>query len=543
MQNNAAPLTLQTATAKPPGGQAWVRFRCAAYTRGRGLHIGVLNETILPAVAKTLGVYCQGLSPVQQSHCEACDDKLDLYANGAFDYIFMGRIIEAIPHLHNLLIEATVKLRDGGHLMMQLPVGATVEGVIQHSFTLPRLRSMLEAVGYWQEKSAYERNGELLLIVKKLSNRSKRMLAPPPRPPKRVCVSRYGAIGDLVIISPLLRRLKEDGFHVTVNCNPYSAEVLKHSPHVDNLLVQERDAVPNHHLGPYWDEWRGDYDRYVNLSESIEGSLLQVEGRPTFYTTQDWRRTKGEHNYYTEMLRIGGYTDVASPCGELFFSPSEERQGAEWRKRCKDKFLVAWLPKGSSEHKSYPLMPEVLRGWLAKHPEALVFSIGGPDAQTWEFDHPQVIRTSGQWPLRLSLVSMKYADLVVGPETGMMNAAACFPQVRKIVFLSHSTHEALCKHWGPSHRCIAPTVACYPCFQLHYHIGSCPQMTVFDKDTNEELLNRPACTLGEDFAARALAALEDAHTAWQRGTIDLGGATSVKESVNAVCHAPNAQSA
>ena len=35
---------------------------------------------------------------------------------------------------------------------------------------------------------------------------------------------------------------------------------------------------------------------------------------------------------------------------------------------------------------------------------------------------------------------------MIGPETGVMNAAACMP-VEKVVFLSHSTHENLTRDW------------------------------------------------------------------------------------------------
>jgi hypothetical protein len=62
--------------------------------------------------------------------------------------------------------------------------------------------------------------------------------------------------------------------------------VLENNPYVSNLLPQQRDIVPNPELGNYWAEWAGDYERYINLSESIEGSLLKIETRQDYYTSK-----------------------------------------------------------------------------------------------------------------------------------------------------------------------------------------------------------------------------------------------------------------
>ena len=66
----------------------------------------------------------------------------------------------------------------------------------------------------------------------------------------------------------------------------------------------------------------------------------------------------------------------------------------------------------------------------------------------------------------------EYADLVVGPETGVLNAAAGI-DVPKVVFLSHSTEENLTKHWENTHS-LYSLVKCYPCHVLHLTPHSCP---------------------------------------------------------------------
>ena len=123
----------------------------------------------------------------------------------------------------------------------------------------------------------------------------------------KACVVRYGAIGDMIMVTPLLERLHYDGYHVTVNCAPYNASVLENNPYVDNVIIQDRDAIPNPELQMYHEYWASRYDKYVNLCESIEGSLLRLEMRGEFFVPQVVRSQECNKNYIEETLRIGGY--------------------------------------------------------------------------------------------------------------------------------------------------------------------------------------------------------------------------------------------
>jgi ADP-heptose:LPS heptosyltransferase len=101
-----------------------------------------------------------------------------------------------------------------------------------------------------------------------------------------------------------------------------------------------------------------------------------------------------------------------------------------------------------------------------------VFFVGDTVCELLQFSHPNVKSYAGKWPIRKSLVMTQYADLVIGPETGVLNAAAGL-ETPKILFLSHSTHENLSKHWinvTPLHS----LVKCHPCHVLHFNPNSCP---------------------------------------------------------------------
>src|SRR6266550_3816245 len=215
-----------------------------------------------------------------------------------------------------------------------------------------------------------------------------------------------GAIGDIIQSTPVFRKLKEDGYHVTLNCTPPAPEILKHSPYVDEYIVQIRDYVENKgdNLKNYWLEIAKSYDKHLELA---------------------------------------GYR-AEKPKGELFFSEQEEICAAGFRAKYANKFIVLWSLAGSSYHKMYPYFHLVLSELTARNPDVLVVSVGDAECKLMErMPSSRYLPRSGVWELRTSLVMTKWADLVIGPETGILNAAGCFP-TPKITLLSHSTHENLC---------------------------------------------------------------------------------------------------
>jgi len=227
-------------------------------------------------------------------------------------------------------------------------------------------------------------------------------------------------------------------------------------------------------LKEYWDTWSTEYEKYVNLSESLEGDLLKVEGRKEFFTTKDYRHKTSNENYYDYAFKKAGLENTGET-GELFFTTAEERRASKLREELKDNFVVLWALNGSSHHKVYPMMEPVLRELFTKYPDARCITVGDEMARLMEFEHPQLIERAGKWSLRESLIATKWVDLVVGPETMITNASGCF-DTPKITLLSHSTEENLTKYWKnsfvmePSQE-ISP---CYPCHQLHYTKESCP---------------------------------------------------------------------
>ena len=99
------------------------------------------------------------------------------------------------------------------------------------------------------------------------------------RPEKTVCIVRYGGFGDMIQVSSLYPLFKEMGYRVCVNVTERGYDIVKTDPHVDEILLQKTDQVPNNHLTEYWERLSLCFHHFVQLSESIEGSLLVIPAR------------------------------------------------------------------------------------------------------------------------------------------------------------------------------------------------------------------------------------------------------------------------
>lgn len=452
----------------------WIRFRAAAYMGGRGLSYGCGNDPLVPQQALDAGKYSLNVDILKYPGTDVCDKDLTIFRKESMDHIFVGAR-ENPP-----IGEMVEKLRIGGHLVLHAVSGDPA-----------KVRELVGSLGEWQEKDTYVRENQFLGIWKLLGRTKRGILPPRPKAAKRACIARYGAVGDMIMITPLIRRLAEDGYEVTMNVTPYCADVLRNNPFVSNIVLQERDMIPNQDLGPYWHEWMDDYDKYINLSESVEGKLLKVEGRPDFYTTQAWREATCTANYYDNTCRLGGYLDSVGARGELYFSNEEIKQAKKIRERFKDRFMIIWSLKGSSHHKIYPLIVPVLSQWLDKHPEAIAVLVGAAGDAPLQFEHPQVVGMCGRMAMRDVFCLTQYADLVVGPESAVINAAACFP-VPKITMLTHSNHGNLCANWEGDF-CMQANVACSPCHQLHYSAESCPIVSLTEIGKEQPSYTGPIC--------------------------------------------------
>jgi ADP-heptose:LPS heptosyltransferase len=323
------------------------------------------------------------------------------------------------------------------------------------------------------------------------------------RSEKTVCIVRYGGFGDMIQVSSLFPLFKEQGYRVCLNVSDRGYDVVKSDPHIDEILLQQTDQVPNDCLTMYWERLAKCFHHFVQLCESIEGSLLVTPARTEMLRGEQhlvpanprfgWDKEKlHEECNVNYMERTHDLGSVPFLVGDSFVKPSplpykfspkfyptkkEKKWAKTARKRIKTKNLILWSLSGSSVHKVYPWTDAVIASVLMERNDVSFLTIGDDLCQLlecgWE-DEKRVITKSGKWSIRKTLAFLDECDIVVGPETGVLNAASTL-DCHKTVMLSHSSEENLSKHWkntttlGPEYY---PDF-CFPCHKMHYGFDTC----------------------------------------------------------------------
>ncbi len=299
---------------------------------------------------------------------------------------------------------------------------------------------------------------------------------------KRVLVIRYGAHGDAIQASSIFPVLKQQGWQVAVDTTTPGEEVLRHDPNIDLLMVTDVKKADAQHI-----EHRAHgFHRLIVLNDATEGALLKLPDRLDFHWPDSARRRVCNVNYVEHLHLVA---DVPFERNQQRFYPTpDEKVGAEqFKARLGGRPMVLWVLAGSAQHKIWPgLARGIVR--VLQETEAHVVAIGGPtdqelaksvqafgDGYFADFRR-RTIWVVGSKTVRESMAMACAADVVVGPETGLLNAAAMEANA-KVVMLSHSTRENLTRDWVNTislepDRQRAP---CWPCHRLHRDKQFCPQ--------------------------------------------------------------------
>lgn len=435
-------------------------WEVAPYLRGKGLDIGAGSFKVLPHAISVDNGTDNAMFGIQfrpDVRIDTAED-MSLFGSQSVQWVYSSHLLEHLEKPAKALKEWWRVIKPKGLMILYLPhedlypkighPGANVDH--KHDLNEQKVIDWMLEIGHWDlercEKRDQNDEYSFLMVFKKLE-KGHAYSYRNPKPEKTACVVRYGAFGDMIQTSTIYAGLKKQGYHVTAFCSPPGSDVILHDPNIDRLVLFDKDQVPNPDLGSFWEWQKNNFDRFVNLSESVEGSFLAMEGRAAFYWSPKARHRAMNVNYIEFMH------DLASVPHEpqiRFYAQPEEKA---WAKRQRDHMpyqrVVMWSLAGSSIHKTWAGLDNIMASILLHHPSTAILLVGGPECQIleqgWEHE-PRVYRTSGKWTIRQTLAMLDQVDLVIGPETGVMNAAACM-SLPKVLFLSHSTHENLSRDW------------------------------------------------------------------------------------------------
>ena len=457
------------------------RYRVVKYLRGYGLDLGCGNEKISPYA---IGIDICGTAA--DLKLDLSNPKsLDLFSTESVDYIFSSHLLEDMFDTVNTLKAWWRLIRNDGYLILYLPHKDLYPNIGQqganpshkYDFFPEEILSIIREFGVfdvieckrYDEKDEY--SFEIVLQKKHLVlsdfkvNKKEEVFEH-----KKAIVIRYGAVGDNIMVTPIIRLLKNQGYHVTINTLPNNKFVFDNNFYIDDFLIQEKAVVNGNDLGNYFKYLETKYDKVINLCHSIEHTMLKDPAAKEFYQP----KVIEDRNYYDRTLEIAGFKETGLN-GEIYLSASEEVMCKYFVSRNKDTFNIMWCPRGSSSHKMCTHSEDIIDYLLDTYKDIKVFLVGGDDVSTINaWVRERLENRIKIWTPRTSIIMTKFMDLVVAPETGVLNASGCF-DTPKIALLTHSSRENLTKHFK---NCVSiqSKAQCSPCHKLVYdEMGVCPK--------------------------------------------------------------------
>jgi ADP-heptose:LPS heptosyltransferase len=298
----------------------------------------------------------------------------------------------------------------------------------------------------------------------------------------KALVIRYGGYGDLIQCSSVFAGLHDQGYEVTLITDTKESQVVMHDPNLSSIITM-----------PKSEEWimenMSKYDKVICLDGVVEGHLLaRPHSNPCFWPP-DSREKVFNENYLERMHLIAGVPHVPQV---RFYPTKEELQWADDMKKHfilggisfgEKKCIVAFVLKGTGVNKVWWGF-EKLAGMLNEaYPEIGIVLVGGKDSESLAATikhHPNVWNMTGIWPIRTNMVFAAQCDIVIGPETGIMNSVCQHNNV-KIVLLSHSTNENLTRDWINTYLVYSKDTNCFgrgqnqakACHMIHTDFGLC----------------------------------------------------------------------
>ncbi len=397
-------------------------------------------------------------------------------------FIFADRVLCEAKSWKEILQNWWDVIAVGGHLILWLPdcryasleedeVRVTLQDVAQ------ALDSTSSEKGGWQLCEADLIDGHIYVVWQKRGD-AMQLRTPWKKQPKHLLVARTGAHGDALMASSILPWLKDQSWAVSFISKRAGVEVLRCDPHIDELIWLADGQVPDEEMPYYWQAWEKRFDRCVNLTYSVEGELLKQPGRPDYFWPEDQRRQHCGRSYlrYTHQL-----ANVPGPLRVCFYPDADEKDWAEHKAGETGPFIL-WCLRGSALHKWWPHGPQAICQLLAKTKLNVVLT-GDDEARplaeeilqavkNYYGDTYRVASLVGRQSIREIMTLAHHAAVVVGPETGVLNAVSLQP-VPKVLLLSHSAPGNLSDDWIKVWA-LKPVSACYPCHRLHYSAEWCP---------------------------------------------------------------------
>jgi ADP-heptose:LPS heptosyltransferase len=259
--------------------------------------------------------------------------------------------------------------------------------------------------------------------------------------PCRILVDRRKAVGDVLMVTPVLRELrKRYGKEAFIQVVTEETIVLENNPHIDRVIAPTEMSRE--------DRW----DQYINLNDAYESNI-------------------SSHYVDAYLYRTFGH-DIADIDRSIVLEATDEdiENIEEAKADIGDKYIVIHMRRWAWENKNVdPLIWTVLMAWVeATHPDCKIISVGAQyDMRVPTSQGNQYIDLVGQ----LTLGELKHliagAKCFIGGDSGPYHVA-CSTDTPIIALLSHLAPEQILPwrdgEFGKNVEVVQSKVPCVGCY-------------------------------------------------------------------------------
>lgn len=315
---------------------------------------------------------------------------------------------------------------------------------------------------------------------------------------KKLLVVRYGAYGDWIYTVPILPYLFSR-YDVVLECSPKVGMLAYNDPGFEKVecfdWAKEIKVTKNMSrldvvkaCGPIFDK-RTKYlvdtykpDEILNLNGSLETVCIPESFQEEFHLPIEERRKLFlKDSFYDAIFKratIPVPQMMKLDC--LYYSKKELDWGKSWREKNKEKFIIILAVAGSTFPKVFHGFKDYITAVLDKYPDVEFYLTGDEQVKKILPKHPRVKDACFNAPMKQIFLMTKYADYVVGPETGVVAAAGMWG-TPKTMMCTMSSIDQTTKYQQNDHSIQAP-IYCSPCVRAIYNAQDCHEVKV-NEDT------------------------------------------------------------
>jgi len=448
-----------------------VKFDLLAYTNGEGLDIGCGDARPwdwFVGVDIKAGTTNRGPNQLRDAR------KLEGYfAAESQDFIFSSYLLNELDDWPSVLSSWWKLIKPNGYLILFMPVIEERAAEGDKPAVKPCAPQMVVDAMHgcrpWQFVEAKINAGAFFHVYRKCDTPT---VLEAPDPEKICAVLKLGAHGDALWASSVLPHLKEQGYYVILYTQDTGEEVLRHDPHIDRLIKFE-SRVPMGELGELFAWMEKKYRNSRILVECVEGTLLPSPQKIQYWFPPDMRDMLMNFNY-VEMHHRRALVPL-EPRVKFYPNEEEKRWANKMRAEMTERVVVV-VPNGSSVSKMWPYTAEFCERIL-KRKDVTVVMLGDERGMNFSAleDHKRFRKIGMGWNMRQAMTFVQLADVVMGQETGLLNAVSHESAVHKIVLLTHSSEQNLTRDW-PNTVAIRTYPECAGksgCHRLQYDWSTC----------------------------------------------------------------------